>query len=75
MPIQITSYEAIIDTGDIEPSIVRSQHYGINETLIMQQTIDALLNNIFMMPDNTNPYNDNIFLASKPHLGGYNTHR
>jgi hypothetical protein len=65
--IPFRGYEMVIDTGKHKPVAVRSIHYGLHESPIMQKTIDNLLDLGFIKRDTTSPWGFRITLAPKPH--------
>ena len=67
LTIPIVGYKMVIDTGSSPPVYCKKLHYGVHESPIMQQTIDALQKIGFIMEDKTSTWNSNIVLAPKPH--------
>ena len=67
LTIPIVGYEMVIDTGSSPPVNCKKLHYGVHESPIMQQTIDALQKTGFIIEDKNSPWNSNIVLAPKPH--------
>ena len=57
----------VVKTRDAPPVSVKTLHYGLYKTPIMQKTIDMLLHYKFVTQDYSSPYNLNIVLATKHH--------
>ena len=57
----------VIDTGASPPVNAKKIHYGIQESPIMQKTIDVLLKSGLIIEDSESSWNSNIVLAPKPH--------
>ena len=65
--IPITGYKCVIDTGDARPTVARNIRYGVHETPIMQQAINALLANDQICVDVDSSWLSKAVLAPKPH--------
>ena len=68
--VPIRKYKMVIDTGNNEPFKCRNPLYGTHETRIIEEQIQALLNNGCIVPDTESPFMSKIVLAPKRHQYG-----